>query len=68
MPGFLQLSAIPLALKREKLLKTRLMKFWLISAARQQEYVPFAHDPGEARVGDKSFAGELKCFRQHGTA
>ena len=34
MPGFLQLSAIPPALKREKLLKTWLMQFSLISAAR----------------------------------
>jgi hypothetical protein len=36
VPVFLQLSAIPLALKPEKLLKTRLMQFSLISAARQQ--------------------------------
>ena len=36
MPSFLQLSAIPLALKNEKVLKTQLMQFSLISAARHQ--------------------------------
>jgi hypothetical protein len=34
VPRFLQLSAIPLALKNEKLLKTQLIQFSLISAAR----------------------------------
>lgn len=33
-----------------------------LAAVSQQEYVPFANDPGEAQVGDKSFADELKCF------
>lgn len=36
MPSFLQLSATPLALKNEKLLKTQFIRFSLISAARQE--------------------------------
>jgi hypothetical protein len=34
---FSQLSALPLALKNEKVLKTQLMQFSLISAARQED-------------------------------
>ncbi len=52
MPSFLQLSAIPLALKNEKLLKTQLIQFSLISAARQIEKGPiFRRVLANGRVG-----------------
>jgi hypothetical protein len=48
MPRFLQLSAIPLALKNEKLLKAQLIQFSLISAARHLCFtiVWISHEPG----------------------
>ena len=49
MPSFLQLSASPLALKNEKVLKTQFIRFSLISAARHLGAIMklFDRDPDE---------------------